>query len=157
MLNYRHIQNEPELYARQIWDREEKLPQWYKDASNVWHPTYESFEEFWKKSCREIWGMFNNDDLQACVYLEYLSLISVNIHVSVIAPVNNRDLIRFFTSLKDHKARDGVQMITGWLLAKNRGLIDVARAAGLYPSGARMSYGASSRGKVFEWVQLIAN
>lgn len=151
MLTYRNIKPE-EHWAGTIFLAELKAPQWFKDASAVWHPDIGSFMDFWR-GCGEIWGLFQGDDLAACVYLEFLSPVQVNIHISVLAKVPEKDMIRFFVSLKDQKARDGIEIMTGWLLDRNRGLRRIATEAGFLPTGLVMDYG-QSKGKVLKWVQV---
>jgi hypothetical protein len=153
MLHYREIRDE-EGYADQVWKAEESAPRWFRDAAHVWTPDFDRFIAFWR-NCGEIYGLFDDDRLLAMVYIEYRTLLVVNIHVSVIAKVPEGELERFFVSLMRKKAQEGVQVMTGWVLAKNRGLLRVARNAGFKPNGLKMTFGASN-GRALEWIQVRA-
>ena len=152
-LSYRLINNRSDL-TRLIWDREELAPRHFQDASAVWHPTFESFETFWRE-CREVVGLLDDDKLLAAVYIEYITPVQVNVHVSVIEKVKEDDLVRFFKSLIRQHAIEGVEVITGWMTTTNRGLRRVAKAAGFYETQLRMIYG-QSKGRPIEWIQMRA-
>ena len=144
--------------CRSVWTAEREAPRWFREASQVWHPTFEAFAEFWE-NCGEIWEFLDSGCETATtrflVYLEFLQPHSINIHVSVIAPIDNGKLTESLKWLKDKKAADGVTSMVGWLLDKNRGMRKIAEAVGFVETGATMSYGAA-RGKVLRWRQYRA-
>lgn len=154
MLTYRNIKPD-EQYAEQIWKVEQGFPEWYRDASRAWHANFDEFLSFWRTNCNEIDGLFDDDILVAAVYLEFLSGIQLNIHVSVLTRVPEPDLVRWFESLKRQKAIDGFTVMTGWLMERNRGMLRVAAKAGFDPTGCTMDYG-QSRGKILRWIQVRA-
>lgn len=139
-----------------VWNNESNAPLWFKEASGVWHPTLEAFEEFWN-NCGEIWVFHDTEDMETkfLVYLEFLQPHSINIHVSVIAPIDNEKLTESLKWLKDKKAADGVTSMVGWLLDKNRGMRKIAEAVGFVETGAKMDYGVA-RNKVLRWRQYRA-
>ncbi len=151
MLTYRRIETETK-YRKTIWIAEQNSPQWFRDASAIWTPTYRSFIEFWR-SCDEIWGLFDGDDLAAVVYLAFEMSWAVNIHVSVVKELPPDEITRFFVSLTRQKREDGVRSFNAWVLSKNRGLLRVAEAAGYRKTGLKMDYGAA-RGRVLRWVEI---
>lgn len=156
MLTYRRIDQEdkwPEL----IWAKEAEFPGWFKVASRVWTPDRESFNRFWNE-CDEVHGLFDGDELLACIYLEYIEgdPTALNIHLSVVSDIRfgrAADLIRFFKSLKNLKASEGVRHMEGWFLFRERRLKLLAEAAGFMPTGLVMKFG-NYRGKTFEWHQV---
>lgn len=141
---------------RLICEREKLGPRWFVDASAVWTPTDEKFEEFWN-NCREIYGLFetDGDKLLAAVYFEYLKPDVANVHVSIIDKVPLHEVVRFFCSLKATKRSHGVRIFTGWVLERNHFLAKMGRAAGFVPTGLKMDYG-QSRGRVLRWIQVAA-
>ena len=150
-LSYRDIKPDKH-FAETIWNAEQSAPRWFREASAVWHPTFESYLDFWNQ-CGEIFGLFDGETLVACVYLEIIAGVQVNIHISVIGKVRTSELVRFFRSLKNQKAIEGYTIMCGWLLSKNRGLIRIAADAGFSATGLRMDYGKSN-GRVLRWVQV---
>lgn len=158
-LTYRRIDAEdhwPEI----IWKREDQFPEWFRAASRAWTPTFQSFVYFWGE-CDEVWGLFSQDkpdELLACVYLEYLPYIgslpdAVNIHLSVLSHVPDAEVVRFFRSLKNQKALDGVRRMHGWLVEKNKKLRELAEDAGFTKTGLTMSYGSYGE-RVFKWIEV---
>ena len=148
----------PEL-RRIVWDAEKNSPLWFQQASAVWHPTYEAFSEFWE-NCGEIWAFADKQpsglvEFKLLVYLEFLQPHSINIHVSVIAPIAREKLTESLKWLKDKKASDGVTTLVGWLLDKNRGMRKIAEEVGFRETGAKMDYGVA-RGRVLRWRQYRA-
>ena len=153
-LSYRNIKPD-EQYAEQIWNVEQTAPQWFRDASSVWHKSFDAFLNFWRSNCGEIFGLFDGEELRAVVYLEFLSAIQFNVHVSIVGRVAENDLVRWFESLKRQKAIEGYTIMQGWLVARNRGLIRIAEKAGFLRAGCKMDYG-ECRWKVIRWVQVRA-
>ena len=151
MLTYRRIETE-KAFIKQIWDAEQGFPQWWRDASSVWCPTYESFELFWGE-CGEIHGLFDGERLVACVYLEKLTTGVLNVHISVLEKTSNDDLVRFFSSLRRLKTIEGAPHTTGWVLGRNKYLLNLVKQAGYMPTGLKMSYGAS-HGKALQWLEV---
>lgn len=151
MLTYRDIKNETDR-AAEIWQAEQNLPRWFRDASRAWTPDFESFEKFWSE-CTEIYGLFRAERLLACVYLE-IDGSSVNIHVSVIEKTDESDLVRFFKSLVTKKRLEHIIHMRAWILAKNRFLLKIAREVGFVETGLKMRFG-SSNGRVLSWHQVI--
>lgn len=151
MKTYRQIQNEIE-FAHQIWEKEESFPEWFKAASYTWTPDYESFLSFWN-NCGEIYGLFDNDELIAVVYLEFLTKQSVNVHVSVVGKAEAKILERFFRSLLKLKTSDGIKQVSGWIAKQNRALIKIADNAGFKPTGLKMLFG-ECKGKVITWIEV---
>lgn len=157
-----HIINDRLDLRKLIWEREQAAPEWFKAASSVWHPTFESYCEFWD-AC-EVYGLFRlrttdngqrtiEEKFLACVYIEYLAERDINVHISVVEKCEERELVKFFRSLANHKAERGVVSITGWILAKNRPMRRVGEKAGFLPTGLVMSYG-EHKDRVLEWVQV---
>jgi hypothetical protein len=155
MLTYRPIQNNLE-FAETVWQFEESLPEWWREHNHAWTPDYESYLKFWKEDCREIYGLFRGDTLLSCIYIEFLTDISTNVHISVISKdVSENDLVRFFISVKQHKINEGVRYIEGWIAARNKRMLELGEAAGFRPTGLKMDYG-QSRGKSLRWIQVRA-
>jgi len=153
MLTYKTINDRADL-RELVWLTEQTAPEWFKAANSLWHPTPESFETFWN-NCT-VHGLMDGDDLKAIVFIEHLAPASINVHVSVIEKVEERDLVRFFASLVRLYALEGVTVITGWIVGKNRGLLRVAKQASFEPTGLVMKYG-TFRQKPLEWIQVRAN
>lgn len=158
MYTYRLIKpDEASRIRRDIWRYEMTLPEWYRAASLAWTPDYRSFIGFWN-ACREVWGLFDarRGNLVACVYLEFESELSVNIHVGVFdrySKVSEESLVRFWTSLVRHKRSQGVLRMTAWILGRNRSLLRISERAGFIPNGLRLDFGAS-RGRLLRWLQV---
>lgn len=152
MLTYKLINNRPDLCSL-IWDREQKAPQFFRDASAVWTPTFESFVEFWER--HEIYGLFDDDRLLAAIFIEMIAPHHANVHISVIDKLPEADLVRFFISVKNKKVIEGITEITGFILAQNRGMLRTGKAAGFEPTGLVMKYG-QSRQKILHWVHVRA-
>jgi hypothetical protein len=140
-----------ESYAQHVWDIESTLPRWFTDCRQTWTPDFASYLEWWRR-CREIYGLFEGEDLLAAVMLEYLPA-DVNLHVSVLVRIPESQIIRFFASVKRQKWQDGVKISTCWAYEKNRKLIRIAEAVGYRRTGLRCDQG-SARGRVQRWVQL---
>lgn len=144
--------------CRSTWDVESEAPRWFREASAVWHPSFEAFAEFWE-NCGEIWAFVDSDcetmTTRFVVYIEFLNPTSINIHVSVISSIDREKMIESLKWLKAKKADDGVTSMVGWLLDKNRGIRKIAEAVGFRESGAKMDYGVA-RGRVLRWVQFTA-
>jgi len=153
-LSYRNIKPD-EQYADQIWKVEQGYPEWFRSASEVGHKDFDAYLAFWRINCDEIYGLFNNDSLVAVVYLELLSETQLDIHISVIAKVEEPELVRWFESLKRLKAIDGFEVMTGWLMSRNRGLIRIAEKAGFYRTGLVQDFGCH-RGRPIRWIQVRA-
>ncbi len=153
MLTYKLINNRPDL-ARLIWDREQAGPQWWRDASRTWTPTFESFKQLWA-DCREIYGLFDDERLLAVIYIAYLGPASINVHISVIDKLPEADLVRFFVSVKNKKVIEGITEITGWILKQNKGMRRTGEAAGFAFNGCRMIYGVS-KNRPLVWLQYRA-
>lgn len=157
MLTYKLINNRPDL-TQLIWDAEQKAPQFFRDASAVWHPTFADFEAFWQKC--EIYGLFDvsgkiADVLLACIYIEHIAPFAINVHISVIDKLPEADLVRFFVSVKNKKIIEGVTEITGWILKQNKGMRRTGEAAGFMPNGCVMRYGKVGK-SVGVWLQYRA-
>jgi hypothetical protein len=157
MLTYHLINNRPDL-TRLIWNREQKAPQFFRDASAVWHPTFADFEAFWQRC--EIYGLFDvsgkiADVLLACIYIEHLDPFAINVHISVVDKVPEADLVRFFVSVKNKKAIEGITEITGWILKQNKGMRRTGEAAGFRQNGVTMIYGVS-KNRPLVWLQYRA-
>lgn len=154
MLTYRRIEAEyhwPEI----IWTKEETLPGWFKAASRAWMRDLDEFQAFWQ-TCDEIYGLFDDErpaELLACVYLEFLKADELNIHISILAVVDQGELIRFFRSLKNLKAGDGFRRMVGYLVEKNTGLRITAELAGFTATGLTMQYG-NYRGRTLKWIEV---
>lgn len=151
-LTYRQIQNDKQ-YRKLIWRTEETFPEWFRNASHAWTPDYKAHVKFWK-SCKEIYGLFDNDRLVCALYIQWLNEKDVNVHVSVIEKINPEKIVRFFASLKRHKRAEGVRGITGWIFEKNRHLLEIGKRAGFFKTGLEMSYGADSKGRVLRWIEV---
>jgi hypothetical protein len=153
MLTYAQIDSN---HARVVWNAEQGNPRWFKDAAAVWieTDTLEDFEAFWDR-CREVYGLFDDAKLLAVVFLDYVTDYSIEIHVSVIGDVAEDDLVRFFRSLKNQKATEGVTIMVGWMLARNRPMLRIGEAAGFKQTGLKADCG-ESRGKVLRWLQVRA-
>ena len=150
-LTYRLIDN---AHAETIWTTEQSAPRWFRDAGAAWVATFDEYVELlWTDG--EVWGLFDQDNLVAAVFIESIAPTHINVHVSVIGEVKPDELVRFFVSLKNQKAIEGVTVIVGWLLGKNRGLLRVAEKAGFSVTGLRMLYGVS-RSRPMEWIQVRA-
>lgn len=152
MLNYYHLPNNPTL-AREVWNAERDVPRWLKRSSDLWTPTFEAFYGLWKRC--EKYGLYDNESLAAVVYLELLTDKMLNIHISVIRKVPERDLIRFFESLKVEKAQDGYEIMMGWLLEQNRPMMRVAKKSGFEKTGLVRIEG-SIGGRACRWAQMRA-
>lgn len=154
MLTYHLINNRPDL-TRLIWQREQKAPQFFRDASAVWHKTFADFEAFWQKC--EIYGLFETDDdrLLSVIYIEHIAPFAINVHISVVDKLPEADLVRFFVSAKNKKAIEGITEITGWILKQNKGMRRTGEAAGFRPNGATMIYGVS-KNRPLVWLQYRA-
>lgn len=155
MLTYHRIDGQ-DGWHNAVWEREESLPEWFQAASHVWTADREAFEEFWN-GCDEVWGLFREGEpskLLACVMLEFERPRHTNIHVSVIDPeLPEDDLVRFWRSLKYQKALDGILIMEGWILDKNRPLKRIARRAGFEETGLVMTHG-ERKGKALRWLQV---
>ena len=152
MLRYKEIKRDAR-FAAAIWSKENELPRWFRCASHCWTPDFESFKEFWS-GCAEIYGLFDRSELVAVVYLELGELQhSVNIHISVIAKINNSDLIRFFRTLVLQKRADGITDFRAWIFKRNFSLREIAKRTGFRETGLAMSYG-QSHGKVLNWLEF---
>jgi hypothetical protein len=151
MQTYRQIQNHLG-YTELIWEIEQNHPNWYRTADALWTPDYESFLKFWL-NCGEIWGLFDNDNLKVVVYFEYVTRIEVNVHISVIGDISGDLILKYFRSLLRHKKSEGVQIFTGWVAKKNRGLIKIAEQTDFYQTGLKMKYGYYNS-QVLEWVEM---
>lgn len=135
-----------------IWKIEQSYPEWWRNASAVWTPTFESFMDFWR-NCGEIWGLFEDEKLLACLYVEFITPSETNVHVSVLEKIEPVQLVRFFKSLLKHKQAEGVRVVNGWIAKQNRKLLQIGAEAGFQPTGLKMSYGAC-KGKVITWIQV---
>ena len=152
MLTYRLINNRPDL-TRLIWDAEQKAPQFFRDASAVWHKTFADFEAFWQRC--EIYGLSDDDRLLSVIYIEHIGPFAINVHISVVDKVPEVDLVRFFVSVKNKKAIEGITEITGWILKQNKGMRRTGEAAGFAFNGCRMIYGVS-KNRPLVWLQYRA-
>ena len=150
----RRIDSEIPKYAPIIWQAEQKAPSWFKAAASIWIKTYEDFVSFCEK-CDEIWAIFDDEDLAAVVYLEFHTPTFAEVHVSVVKKVSKADIVAFFILLKFQKKLDGIQLFNGWIMAKNKPMLDYGREAGFLPNGLKMKFG-NINGKICEWVQVVA-
>lgn len=151
MFTYRRIEDSETHFIDHVWSIEQTLPEVFRDASRAWTPDIESWREFWGRC--EVWGLFDGDELGACVYLEPLGPRAVNIHISVLKKCPQTELVRFFRSLTAHKAGEGLVSRTAWILERNRALLRIAELTGYEPTGLKMDFGAS-RGRLLRWVQF---
>jgi hypothetical protein len=161
MLTYRNIKAETS-FADVIWNVEEGFPAWFVAASKAWHPTKEDFLTFWDE-CGEIWGLFRVQygaepvhKLLAVVYLEFPpdKPYWTNIHTSVVDPeLPEDDLVKFFRSLKNTKAAEGVQVMQAWIVGRNRALLRIVRRVGFEETGFEMTFG-SYKGRSLRWREV---
>jgi hypothetical protein len=155
-LTWERIDGLPNPYAKTVWEKEQQAPRWFREAGNVWTRTFVQFLNLmWLD--HEVYGLFEGEKLVACVYVKHLAPHMINVHVSVIDRVRSDALVRFFRSIRNYKAEQGVTVMIGWLLNRNRGLIRLAREAGFEETGAVMMYGKDTRtGGLLRWMQMRA-
>ncbi len=153
MLTYRQIESEID-FARKIYDSEMQAPRWFRDAFKVWIKSFDEYLIFWK-NCAEIYGLFDDERLLCAVYLEHKSEAYLEIHISVVASCPNKELVRYFASLRRLKRAEGFTAQVGWLASRNRQMLAVAEDAGFHKTGLKMSCGHTGR-TVFTWAQVAA-
>lgn len=151
--DYRIISERIDL-ARSVWQSEQAMPRWFRLSSDIWTPTFDEFADLWQ-NCGEIWGWFGADgELIACIYIEFYTPETVNLHISVLhRHADTRALSQFCIWLRDRKAADGVMMFTGWVLRQNRGLMSLLRDVDFHPNGLVMGAG-SIAGRLLQWQQV---
>ncbi len=138
--------------ARRVYSLEKNAPRWFVESQSVWVTGEDEFIEFWK-NCAEIFGLFENDELKTLLYIEHKTPEIIEVHVSSVGKTDTNNIVRFFRSLARLKRSEGVKVIRGWILSKNRPMIAVAQMAGFYKTGLRMSFG-QAKGKVLRWVEV---
>ena len=153
MLKYRRIETEID-FAPKIYDSEMRAPRWFRDAFKVWIKSFDEFLMFWK-NCAEIYGLFDDERLLCAVYLEHKAEAYLEIHISVVASCPNEELVRYFASLRRLKFSEGFSAQIGWLVSRNRQMLDVAARAGFVQTGLKMDK-RNTNGKVFTWLQVAA-
>lgn len=153
---WRELRKTDEIFsfAEIIWQKENSLPNWFKNANKIWNENFEEFEEF-LRDCGEIYGLFFENKLCLIVYVEkQFSPDRMNIHLSVIEKIPMKNFIRESETLRTLFLRRGVKKISGWVLKKNIALCALLLKIGFFETGLEMKHGVS-HGKVLKWSEFV--
>lgn len=135
-------------YLPDIWERELVMPKWFQASSFLWTPKFPIFVE-WACDFQEIYGLFDNDKLLACIYLE-LDKDTATIHLSVTEKIEPQIFIDECSKLRNMLFHRGIKYIRGWTLKRNFALVKLMKEIGFRELGFTMDRG-QSRGRVLRW------
>jgi hypothetical protein len=152
-MNWKEIRKNKEIYrlVNVIWQTEQSLPRFFRNANSIWTNTKKAFRRFCFE-CSEIWGLFDDaGKFLACVYVERQNSLEVfNIHLSIVEKIKPSVFIRESAELRNIFLRRGIKIIRGWILQKNFALCKILCEIGFKKTSLTMKYG-ESHGQVLRW------
>ena len=148
-----HKNNEIFDHVAAIWRHEQALPSWFVSSSNIWTGTLDEFMSF-ADDCQEIYGLFDDERLAACIYIEKQTDARViAIHLSVLEKIDTAVFADKLSELRNMMFRRGVKCIRGWTLKKNFGLVRLMTAVGFRGTNFTLAHG-EARGRVLKWEMM---
>jgi hypothetical protein len=150
-LKYERVEQDLNL-ARRVYSTERNAPRWFRNSQGVWIQGEDEFIRFWK-SCAEIYGLFEYEEIKCLLYIEIPHPGVAEVHVSAVGQTHTNNICRFFRSLRRKKRDEGIKDVRGWILRKNRPMRAVALESGFNPTGLKMTFGQIN-GKPLEWLEF---
>lgn len=144
---FREITNEIGSAAALIWEREKKLPRFFRNAKSVYTRDFADYLAFLSE-CSHIYGFFCDGYLYAVVYCEPKKKRHLTIHLSVLK--YRAEFQKDAGDLRNYLLHTGVTRITGWILTKNRSLSAIVHSIGFRDTDLRMKSGFS-HGRFLTW------